>query len=151
MNEQFDLSQKKPDDIQFGKMPPAPQKSLSKGYAIASLCLAILAFLAVVYVCASLSYVIIVGFLLSSLSIVMAIMAKRSSPTKKMPVAARVGLILACVYLAILAVVLVIVLMIALSSDLLMNILNDYCIENFNMTFEEFVYQVQSGNYTLPN
>lgn len=151
MNEQFDLSPKERKDIPFGEMPPEPTSNLSKGYSITSLCLAILAFLAVFYVCASLSYVVIVGFLLSSLSIVMAIMAKRTSPFGKMPPAARVGMILACIYLAILITVLVIALIILLSANLLEELLNDYCIENFNMTFEEFIRQVESGSFTLPD
>lgn len=144
MNEQRDPMQNRNDEIQFGELPPPTQKDLSGRYAIAAICLSVAAFCTFFCCCASLTYTLILGFLLSALAITMAILSVCSHPGHKMPLPSVFGLLLAVVYLFFFVILLAVVLIAKIQPDFMLDFLNQIYMDAFNMSFEEFFYRIQS-------
>lgn len=148
MNQDFDYTpQNNQSSFQtntYGMPPQPPQPPQptghAKGYAIASLCLGI----ASLFCCICCCCLYLLAPILSIISIVMAFLAKRDNGGK-MSGMAIVGIILAILGLifglCILAFELV---MVAMPEEELKALLDKACIENFGMTFDEYMELITS-------
>lgn len=143
MNEQFDYTaQSDPSFVNdvFGTNPPPQKQGHAKGYAITSLILGI-ASVFCTCVCCCLYYIAI---LLSVLSIVMAVLAKRDNGGK-MPGMAIAGLILAILGLLMFLVMIAFEIFLnTIPEEQLHQYLREY-FESLGMDYDEFLASYESG------
>ena len=122
----------------FGNVPPPPAGH-AKGFAIASLCLGI-GSIFFTCICCCLFYI---AFIPAILAIVFAVLAKRDNGGK-MPGMATAGMILAIIGLLFFVCW---VLLEFVFADLLYESMNQFFINEFGMTYEEFIQSPYMENY----